>query len=743
MIVRAKLAVPGARPGIVERARLHHALDAAAAGRLTVVQAAAGYGKTTAVASWLHASGRPAAWITLDRHDNEPRRLVAHVVAAVEALLPVGALHAAQLALDGGSSVELTVIPQLAGALDTCVPEQLTIVLDDFHVIDVEAARTAVRGLLDLLPATVHFVVTTRTRPALRMARRIAAGEATVIGPEQLAFAREEAGLLLNDVLGAGLAEDELREVVAGLHGWATGLRLLATALELGSDGARSDVFDALASLTRGKLVDYVIEEVLADADPAQRRFLLRTAVLPSFNGALADAVTEEEGALAAVERLRDEGQFVTADPEAGGWLRMHAVIRRALLVALERREPGLAPVLHARAAAWLERHGMVAEAIEHAITAEDHAQLAQLLREHGMALALAQRTRVLRDAFEVVGASGRDDPQLAAIELLVRLHEGVAPRLLAPEMWRLHERCNDRLDVQAITSLFVASPTFGDVRRSIAAGLEALDRFRDQPQVVARLAPVVAATLMRDDRLAEARALVHTFGSGLPGMDALGQGVLATISAIEEDAAEAEWHARRAIALLESSGLETAAGFWMMRAGLADALRVAGRLDEARAHLDASLDLQRRRPGTIAHAGFLLADVRLALAERRRAQARKSLLAARAILDTYPDVGSGVRAQIELLTAELATPADAARRGSAPTEAELRVLAELARTSSRAQIAAVLYLSESTVKSHLRRLYRRLGADSRATALAAARERGLLSPDHPDARAPAMAGGA
>ena len=318
----------------------------------------------------------------------------------------------------------------------------------------------------------------------------------------------------------------------------------------------------------------------------------------------------------------------------------MHAVIRRALLVALERREPGVAPELHARAAAWLERHGMIAEAIEHAIAAEDHEQLARLLRKHGKALALAQRTTVLRHAFEVVGASERDDPQLAAIELLVRLHEGVEPRLLAPEMWRLHERCNDRLDVQAITSLFVASPTFGDVKRSIAAGLEALDRFRDQPQIVARLAPVVAATLMRDGRLAEARALVHpAIGSGLPGMEALGHGVLATLSAIEEDPAEAEWHARRTIALLESSGLETAAGFWMLRAGLADALRVAGKLDEARAHLDASLDLQRRRPGTIAHAGFLLADVRLALAERRRAQARKSLLAARAILDTYPDV--------------------------------------------------------------------------------------------------------
>ncbi len=165
----------------------------------------------------------------------------------------------------------------------------------------------------------------------------------------------------------------------------------------------------------------------------------------------------------------------------------------------------------------------------------------------------------------------------------------------------------------------------------------------------------------------------------------------------------------------------------------LANALRLAGKLEEAREQLEISLALERRRPGSLPLARLLLTDARLALAERDRARARASLRAARAIFDTYPDVGAHVRAEIAHTEAELATTVDAAGLGSAPTEAELRVLAELAQTASRAQIAAHLYLSEATIKSHLRRLYRRLGANNRTDALAAARERGLL---------PATAGG-
>ncbi|MEO5533505.1 MAG: LuxR C-terminal-related transcriptional regulator [Pseudolysinimonas sp.] len=61
-------------------------------------------------------------------------------------------------------------------------------------------------------------------------------------------------------------------------------------------------------------------------------------------------------------------------------------------------------------------------------------------------------------------------------------------------------------------------------------------------------------------------------------------------------------------------------------------------------------------------------------------------------------------------------------------TPAELRVLGELRQTGNAENLAASLFLSANTVKSHLRRIYRKLGVTSRDEALAVAAMRGLSS---------------
>ncbi|GLZ78144.1 hypothetical protein Afil01_29510 [Actinorhabdospora filicis] len=61
-------------------------------------------------------------------------------------------------------------------------------------------------------------------------------------------------------------------------------------------------------------------------------------------------------------------------------------------------------------------------------------------------------------------------------------------------------------------------------------------------------------------------------------------------------------------------------------------------------------------------------------------------------------------------------------------SERELEVLAGLSQGHSNAQIAARLFISEDTVKTHTRRLYRKLGASDRAHAVATAFRAGLLT---------------
>ena len=325
------------------------------------------------------------------------------LLAALREALPARALSAAEQALEGGSDLSLTVIPLMADALDRAAPTGLTVVFDDYHLIGDEAARSVVRDLLDIAPPGVHVVITSRTRPAVNLARRLAAGEATVIDARQLAFLPDEAATLLNGVHHLSLTGADVREAVRRVHGWAAGLQLLAAALKLRGEGDQSSLIETLGAMTRGELVDYVTEELLADTSPAQCGFLLHTAVLPRINGALAAAVTEDPDARELLEELREQRQFVSAEPVPGGWLRVHELIRQALLASLERREPGTTTRLHARAAAWFEQHGMIAEAIEQTTAADDLQALVRLTRTHGFSLVMARQTSVLHAALDAL----------------------------------------------------------------------------------------------------------------------------------------------------------------------------------------------------------------------------------------------------------------------------------------------------------------------------------------------------
>jgi LuxR family maltose regulon positive regulatory protein len=159
----------------------------------------------------------------------------------------------------------------------------------------------------------------------------------------------------------------------------------------------------------------------------------------------------------------------------------------------------------------------------------------------------------------------------------------------------------------------------------------------------------------------------------------------------------------------------------------LAEALRVGGELEAARRYLSSAFEADAARPGSIGQAVALTFDAQLALGEGDPARARASAARARDIVDRYPDLGR-LETRLSGVEAALARSAGNPMLGTRPTTAELRVLELLDSERTLREIAAELYVTVHTVKSHSQRLYRRLGVSTREAAVAAARERGLLS---------------
>jgi len=431
-ISSSKLTVPPLHRRLLPRPRLLHALESAANGPVTVLSAPAGHGKTTALAQWVASTDRPTAWITLEEGD-DLRRYATHLVSALGDL--VGARMAPALAAwRRGGDLEREVLPLIGNALaDDGRP--LALVLDDLHALRDEPSRRLTRTLLDVVPPSLAVLVAARERPAMRLARRRAAGTLTELSADELRFDRDEVEALLNGVHGLGLDRIDVDLVAERLQGWGAGLALLTAVLA----GPRPPAtVQAALSGAGPSLHRYLVEELLDTLRPQLRDFLCATSIVPRITASLAAALAAEPQAAALLEELRALNLLTELPGSGGDWTTYGEVLTGVLRTELTLRAPGRVPALHRRAADWLEREGRFDEAVAHRLAAGDDAGLTRLLRTSWRTLVLGRRTARLRAALDRrVARFGRSDALGCALELLCEAFEGADQRTVRPSPGR------------------------------------------------------------------------------------------------------------------------------------------------------------------------------------------------------------------------------------------------------------------------------------------------------------------
>ena len=152
-ILASKLYIPSLRPGIVPRPRLIERLNDGLANGcgLTLISAAAGFGKTTLISEWIAQCERPAAWISLDKGDNDLIRFISYIIAALQTIVPsigVGLLSA--LLSPQPPQIEF-ILSALINEISN-IPKNSILVLDDFHTIDAKPIDDALAFFVEHLP---------------------------------------------------------------------------------------------------------------------------------------------------------------------------------------------------------------------------------------------------------------------------------------------------------------------------------------------------------------------------------------------------------------------------------------------------------------------------------------------------------------------------------------------------------------------------------------------------------------
>ena len=265
-----------------------------------------------------------------------------------------------------------TVVNELAEASG-----DVWLVLDDYHLIDNREVRVGVALLLEHLPAHVHLVIGTRADPDLPLSRWRVRGELAEIRAADLRFTPSEAAAYLNDVTELDLDAEQVAALEQRTEGWVAALQLAALSIR-----GREDVSGFIARFAGNDryIVDYLVEEVLAQQSDEVREFLLQTAVLDRLTGPLCDSVTGRDDGAQTLTDMERANLFVVPLDDRREWWRYHHLFGDVLLARLLAQQPDLVPLLHERASRWYERHDLIEDAIRHALAARDFDRAAHLM---------------------------------------------------------------------------------------------------------------------------------------------------------------------------------------------------------------------------------------------------------------------------------------------------------------------------------------------------------------------------
>ncbi|WP_338325880.1 LuxR C-terminal-related transcriptional regulator [Paenibacillus luteus] len=616
-------------------------------GKLTVITASAGYGKTTIVTEWLAACERPVAWLSMDEGDNDPARFLTYLTAALQTIATsnregvFALLQSPQL-----PPVEL-IITALLNEI-SAIPDPFILVLDDYHVLDTGPIDHAIAMLIERMPPQLHVIITTRQAPRLPLARLRARNQLAEVRASDLRFTSSEAAEFLTRVMGLSLTVKDITLLESRTEGWIAGLQLAALSVK-----GHEDPASFIQSFTGSHrfVMDYLVEEVLQQQSLSIQVFLLRTSILERLSGPLCDAVlcsddkdkrSPSPSGQEQLEFLERANLFIVPLDNERQWYRYHHLFADLLRKRLHQNNSfnagdGVSQVaqLHTRASKWYEEHGQELDAFHHAGAAGDHRRAARLAEGNGMPLLFRGAVYPVMKWLDSLSNKDRDEmPSLwvmhASAMLMVGQLTGVEQKLQAAEQaLRTAEPDDNNRDllghISAIRASLAVSKHQADT--IITESIRALEYLHPNnlPVRTATNWALGYAYHLQGDRIAARKA----YTEALVSSQMIGHAIISIMSTLglghihetENELEEALQSYRQVLTITGDSPIPVACEAHL---GLARIFYEWNDLERAKKHGEQSVQLAKQFDSTdrVVAGEVLLAKVKLAEGERNEAAA-------------------------------------------------------------------------------------------------------------------------
>ncbi|RSD29312.1 BTAD domain-containing putative transcriptional regulator [Mesobacillus subterraneus] len=363
-LIKTKLMVPGLQEQWIRRAKFSKKMKAISEKPLTIIQAGAGYGKSTALTMFVQDEKQMCCWYTITSSDDDILPFLSYLTASIQTLHP-----------DFGSELvtymkkmdryireeELGMLCSIFINEILQIPEPLTIILDDYHAIEHSYhINVWLEKLLEHMPGQLHLVISTRTRPGWKILAKLKAkNELNELTKTDLIFGKDEIELLLSDFYQLAISDEQVDQLYHITEGWVIAIGMIAQQLphlqsldELLAEPAKSleDLFQ------------YLVYEVFSKQPPMIQQFLEQTSIFEEISPDVCDHILGMNGSIQMLQQLTSKNLFIHQVGDSQ--FRYHALFREFLENRLIHGQTGQYKNLMLNCARFYEKRGQWEDAL-------------------------------------------------------------------------------------------------------------------------------------------------------------------------------------------------------------------------------------------------------------------------------------------------------------------------------------------------------------------------------------------
>jgi ATP/maltotriose-dependent transcriptional regulator MalT len=380
ILLQTKLHRPRLPRDLVMRSNLLELLKKGVDRQLTLVCAPAGFGKTTLVGIWLEqmaaseeSGSLPSAWLSLDENDSDLNIFLRYFINALRSIFTDACPETLGLLQAQRQPPQAVLNATFINELDE-LPGELILVLDDYHTIHNIEVHNLLSELTLHWPKSLHLVLISRISPPIPLDSYRAKGMINEIRTRDLRFTHEETAAYVSKSQFALMTQYILPLLEERFEGWPAGLHLVTISIR--SAESQESVLKAISS-ENTNITGYLVDEVLTHQFPAVHSFLLRTSILDRFCASLCEDIIGEGdtkwNARACLDWIERAELFIVPLDDHREWYRYHHLFQELLQQRLiAEMPPDQVTTLHRLASAWFAQHGLIDEALHHALAVGD-----------------------------------------------------------------------------------------------------------------------------------------------------------------------------------------------------------------------------------------------------------------------------------------------------------------------------------------------------------------------------------